>query len=759
MIMKNTSAKFLTLGALCLTGLVQAQVEYVDPSMGGQGVLLEPTKPTVSLPNCMVRVYPVRHDQLDDQISSFPLTIISHRLGELFWLMPGDASPAAYDQEVETPYYYATRFDGSLIQTEFTPTAHCGYFRFTFPSGKPVVLLANRQGGDLSGSSDGSISGTETFAGEDRMSSGKMHAYVYGQFNVPVTVQTSDSNNGKRLTVSAKDGQTVLEFRYGISFISVAQAKKNLEEEIPAWDFDTIKSAARDRWNSVLGQIQVEGGTPEQKRVFYTSLYRCYERMVNITEDGQYYSAFDHQVHQDARPFYVDNWLWDTYRALEPLQTLLNPEMEADKLQSFVRMYEQSGWMPTFAVLWGNHECMTGNPIAPWTADAWAKGITNFDVATAYAGIKKNSVEGTWLPWRRGSKSSLDDFFAEHGYMPALKPGEKETISAVHPRERRQAISVTEAQSYDDWCLAQLARSLGNEADYQFFLKRAGNYKNVFRQDKGHVWPKDADGNWIEPFDPGFSGGQGGRDYTTENNGYTYDWDVQHDLSGLFELMGGRTNAEANLDQLFREPLGMSKYDFWYKFPDASGLVGQFSMGNEPSLHIPYIYNYLGAPWKTQKRVRMLLDTWFTDTTLGMPGDEDGGGMSAFVVFSMMGFYPVTPGVPVYDLTSPDFDRVTIRLHNGKTFSIVCRNNSKDNKYIQAIRLNGQPSQQVWISHADVFNGGTLKLEMGNTPNTNLGANPADLPPSAMAIDPKEFEARQTQLSNQNGLSAPVVSR
>ena len=236
---------------------------------------------------------------------------------------------------------------------------------------------------------------------------------------------------------------------------------------------------------------------------------------------------------------------------------------------------------------------------------------------------------------------------------------------------------------------------LGNDADCQFFLKRAGNYKNVFRQDKGHVWPKDADGNWIEPFDPGFSGGQGGRDYTTENNGYTYDWDVQHDLPGLFELMGGRDKAEAKLDQLFRQPLGMSKYEFWAKFPDASGLVGQFSMGNEPSLHIPYLYNYLGAPWKTQKRVRMLISTWFTDTTLGMPGDEDGGGMSAFVVFSMMGFYPVTPGVPIYNLASPVFDRVTIRLHNGKTLRIVSRDNSEDNKYIQSLRLNGRPLDRV----------------------------------------------------------------
>jgi predicted alpha-1,2-mannosidase len=747
--MKKSFIQLFIVSAFLSASFSYAQVEYVDPTMGGQGFMLEPTRPTVALPNSMVRVYPVRKDQLDDQIHSFPLTIISHRMGELFWLMPGDGSsarwdrPQAYDQEVETPYYYSARFDDSLIQTEFTPTARAGYFRFTFPSDKPVVYLANRQGGNLSSAGDNSISGSENITSQSRVTPGVMHAYVYGEFSAPVTIQTGDSDNGKRLTISAQDGQKVLEFRYGISFISIEQAKKNLQEEISAWNFDKIKRSAKDRWNEVLGQIQVEGGTLDQKKVFYTSLYRCYERMVNISEDGQYYSAFDHQVHQDARPFYVDDWLWDTYRALEPLQTLLNPEMEADKLQSFVRMYEQSGWMPTFAVLWGNHECMTGNPIAPWTADAWAKGVTNFDIATAYAGIKKNSVEGTWLPWRRGPKSSLDDFLNEHGYMPALHPGEKETVSQVHPFERRQAISVTEAQSYDDWCTAQIARSLGNDADYQFFLKRASDYKNLYRQDKGHVWPKDADGNWIEPYNPGFSGGQGGRNFTTENNGYTYDWDVQHDLQGLFELMGGRDKAEAKLDQLFRESLGMSKYEFWATFPDASGLVGQFSMGNEPSLHIPYIYNYLGAPWKTQKRVRMLLDTWFTDTTLGMPGDEDGGGMSGFVVFSMMGFYPVTPGVPIYDLASPVFDRITIRLHNGKTLKIICKNNSKDNKYIQSIELNGKPLNQVWFKHADIVNGGTLELQMGNTPNEKLGADPSEFPPSGLTVNPATFETQE----------------
>ncbi|MGN6554249.1 MAG: glycoside hydrolase domain-containing protein, partial [Verrucomicrobiota bacterium] len=194
---------------------------------------------------------------------------------------------------------------------------------------------------------------------------------------------------------------------------------------------------------------------------------------------------------------------------------------------------------------------------------------------------------------------------------------------------------------------------------------------------------------------------------------------------------------EANLDQLFREGLDRSKYEFWAKFPDASGLVGQFSMGNEPSFHIPYIYNHLGAPWKTQKSVRMLLDTWFTDTVFGIPGDEDGGGMTAFVVFSMMGFYPVTPGVPVYDLGSPVFNRVTIRLKNGKTFKLIARDSSADNKYIQSAKLNGKPLNQIWFRHADIANGGTLELQMGNTPNRALGISPESLPPSSTEVAPE----------------------
>jgi len=461
--------------------------------------------------------------------------------------------------------------------------------------------------------------------------------------------------------------------------------------------------------------------------------------MINITEDGRYYSAFDHKVHEDARPFYVDNWLWDTFRALEPLQTLLNPEMEADKIQSYVRMYQQSGVMPTFAILTGNYACMNGNHAAPWFADAWFKGVRNFDLPIAYAGVRKRSLDMTLLPWRLGRKTPLDDFYNEHGYMPALRPGEKETYTQVHPFEKRQPVPVTLENSFDDWNIAQLAHELKKPDDEQLFLKRAANYKNLFRADKDLMWPKDADGKWIEPMDPKFDGGMGGRDYYDENNGYTYTWDVQQDLNGLIALMGGASKAEENLDQLFREPLGRSKYEFQAKFPDSTSMVGQFSMGNEPSFAIPYIYNRLGVPWKTQKRIRMLLELFFTDELQGIPGDEDGGGMSAFVVFSMLGFYPVTPGIPVYDIGSPVFDKATIHLKDGKDFVIVAHNNSRDNKYVQSIRLNGRQLDQVWFRHAEIANGGTLELTMGDAPNTSIGSTSAALPPASASVKPEQY--------------------
>jgi predicted alpha-1,2-mannosidase len=722
----------LVVAGLCAVGTPGlAQVEHVDPTIGGVGLLLQPTRPTVHLPNSMVRMYPVRADQLDDRIRSFPLTIISHRLGELFTLMPGEAEgPAAWDQEVTTPYYYSTRFDESLIRTEFTPAERCGYFRFTYPDRTAVVRLANLYPGDLKPIGDSAFSGEERFK--------DMKAYVYGEFSRPVRMEVA---GGDKKRLAARATTDTLECRYGISFISVEQAKRNLDRELPGWEFEKAKRQARDRWNKVLGQIEVKGGTDAQRRVFYTSLYRAYERMINITEEGRYYSAWDHRVHEDDRPFYVDNWIWDTFRALEPLHTLLNPAMEADQIQSYVRMYEQSGWMPSFAVLWGDHACMNGNHAAGWIADAWFKGVRDFDLEAAYEGLRKNSLEATLLPWRNGPKCALDDFYHANGYFPSLPPGAEETEPLVHPFENRQAVAVTLGNAYDDWCIAQIAATLGRDADHALFMKRAGFYRNVWNAEKGFMWPKDAEGNWIEGFDPKFGGGQGGRAYFDENNAYTYNWDVLHDFDGLFELMGGRAAAEARLDELFREGLDRSKYDFWYKYPDSTGLVGQFVMGNEPSFSTPYLYNRTGSPWKTQKRLRTLLNAWFTDTLHGIPGDEDGGGMTAWVVFSMMGFYPVTPGVPIYDLGSPVYDRVTIQLPNGKKLSIVAKDNSVHNKYIQSVKLNGESLDRIWFRHDEIVNGGTLELLMGNTPGS-VGTASDSLPPDSALTPPGSLTRR-----------------
>jgi predicted alpha-1,2-mannosidase len=231
----------------------------------------------------------------------------------------------------------------------------------------------------------------------------------------------------------------------------------------------------------------------------------------------------------------------------------------------------------------------------------------------------------------------------------------------------------------------------------------------------------------------------GGRDYYDENNGYTYTWDVAHDYGGLIALMGGPRKAESNLDQLFREPLDRSRYEFQAKFPDSTSMVGQFSMGNEPSFAIPFIYDRVGAPWKTQARVRMLLDTFFTDTLQGIPGDEDGGGMSAFVVFSMMGLYPVTPGIPVYDILSPVFEKVIIHLENGKDLVIVAHGASRKNKYVQKVVLNGKPLDRLWLRHADIAQGGKLELTLGDSPNTSLGTSPSSFPPDSIAVHPEDY--------------------
>lgn len=728
-----TTSSFLL--AFCLYSLTSPaqknpekdNLQYVDLRVGNVGQLLEPTRPTVQLPNQMIRMFPVRQDYLDDQISSFPAIIVSHRLGQAFALRPSILPVTAaswkhkmtydHDLEVLRPYYYATYLIEDEVKVEFAPGKKAGIYRFEFPkNGHKSILFDQYNGGEASWKFEG---GKEIIARE--IYHDDIPVYLYGSFS---QAGKTGSMNGKNKVAKAyitfPDSASSVEFRYAISFVSAGQAKKNFENEVKNTGFDDLKKAGEQIWSKTIGQIHVEGGTEAQKRSFYSSLYRTYERMVDISEDNQYYSGYDKKVHTSNRPFYVDDWTWDTYLAHHPLRVILNPAQEEDMLQSFVNMYEQSGWLPTFPVLFGDHACMNGFHSSITLLDGYRKGLKNFDIAKAYEAMKKNAEQATMLPWRNGAKCELDDIYHSKGFFPALRPGEKETVKLVDGFEKRQAVAVTLGGAYDDWAVGQLAKDLGKNADYQKFNIRAKNYKNLWNDEKQMFIPKDSQGKWIA-IDPKFDGGMGGRDFYDENNGWTYKWQVQHDINGLAGLMGGKKNFENGLDQLYREGLGRSKYEFWGKFPDATGLVGQYSMGNEPSFHIPYLYNFTDAPWKTQKRVRFLLDVWFKDNIFGIPGDEDGGGMTAFVVFSSMGFYPITPGLPVYTIGSPVFEKVTIDLPGGKEFKVLAKNCSMVNKYIQSAKMNGKALNVPTFSHEELVNGGTLELEMGPLPNKKWG--------------------------------------
>jgi predicted alpha-1,2-mannosidase len=706
-------------------------IKYVDPQIGGVAPFLEPTKTRMHLPNSMVRMYPDRKDYKDDQIKSFPLTTRKHRSDPLFCLLPvsGNLSEnlvpvSAWDQELEVahPYYYSTWLEDFNVTLEFSPGEKTGFYRFNYGNKETRKLFLKKLSGvDWKLNEDGSLTGTESFAG--------MKAYAYGVFDVKgdfAQVKTGKNTTNSWITWNNTELKQI-NFKYGISFISMEQAKNNLEKEIPDWDFDKLKYTAKEKWSNVLNQIEVEGGTEAHRRSFYTALYRSYERMINITEDGKYYSNYDKQIHSGEQNFYADDWVWDTFLALHPLRYILKPEMESDMIASYVRMYQQSGWLPQFPQIDGDAPPMNGFHSTIMILDAYRKGIKNFDINVAYEAMKKNSLEGTMVPWRLGAASPLDKLAIKLGYFPALHPGEKETEPLVDSFEKRQAVAVTLAQSYDDWALAQLAKDLGKEQDYEYFSKTAKNYKNLYWKEKGFFMPKDAAGNWID-IDPKFDGGMGGRDYYDENNGWTYLWNVQQDILGLQKLMGGRDTFEARLDQMFREDLGRSVYALNARFPDFTGIVGQFSMGNEPSFHIPYLYNLTKSPWKAQKKIRTLLNTWFKDNIFGIPGDEDGGGMSAFVVFSSMGFYPITPGIPVYTIGSPLFSKIKINLPNGKVFTINAPNCNEKNKYIQKASLNGKNLEGPWFTHEDLVNGGTLELEMGSYPNKTWGASEENIP-------------------------------
>lgn len=726
-------------------------VDYVNPYMGNISHLLVPTFPTVQLPNSMLRVYPVRADYTADLLGGLPLIVTHHRERSAFNLAVYqgdvaaiDARPAGYtyDKERLTPYSFYVYLDSACVDVDYAVAPQAAAYRLGLRrKDKPSYIMLSSADGRLAVSGN-AVSGWQSLDGRTRV-------YIHAEFEqAPVRTYvvkggkavpgTAAEGRGACLAIGMPGGTVQVRMRYGVSFISAEQAARNMRRDAPSYDLDALKAAGRRAWNEALGRIEVVGGEEKDKEVFYTSMYRYYERQICMSEDGCYYSATDGKIHDDGgRPYYTDDWVWDTYRAAHPLRALLEPGKEADIVNSLVTMAVQgdSLWMPTFPESTGDSRRMNSNHGTAVVADALCKGITAFDVDAAYRACIGGIYYKSLAPWSGTNPGGwLNRFYIKHGYIPSLRPGEKEWLPDVNPGERRQPIAVTLGTAYDEWCLSRIAAYLGLDDDRLKYERRALNYRNVYNPETRFFHPKDSSGRFISPLDYAFDGGMGARDYYGENNGWVYRWDVPHSIADLISLHGGADRFNADLDQTFRQPLGRSKFEFYAMLPDHTGNVGQFSMANEPSLHIPYLYNYSGRPWMTQKRVRKLLDEWFRSDLMGLPGDEDGGGMSAFVVFSMMGIYPVTPGLPVYNIGSPVFPLVRIHLDGGRVFEIDARGASRDNKYIQSATLNGREWAKPWLTHDDVARGGRLVLQMGDTANRQWGARPEDAPPSGLNV-------------------------
>jgi len=672
--------------------------QYVNPNIGTIGHLLTATSPIVMYPHGFMQISPnfnVGGDRyLADQINSFPVGPIA------VMATKGTAPIESYfDHDLETaqPHAYSVYLETSKIQATYAVTEHCVIFEFDFfeeseTCENHVVILGGSKG--------------EYF---------NINAYSATKFSEPTEKVVEIEENVTRYSFSTSKVQ----LKVGISFIDVAQAEFSLDQEIPDFDLAAIIAKGEARWDQELNKIRVKGGSENEKTVFYTAMYRALQRPYNFTEYGRYYSNYDGKVHDTNEDggydFYCGDGLWDTFRCLHPLHILLEPEVHKAVLASYVRMYKQSGLMPNFPYPDEDRAYMIGFHSASLFADALAKNI-DFDLETAYAGVRKNVFERTMLPWISSPATELDAHYYQHGFFPALEPDKEEYVKDVHGFEARQSVSVTLEHSYTDWCAALLASALDKTEDAEVLLKRSQNYKTLFNPETKFMAPRTVDGHFIADFDPKLSGGQGGRAYFSENNAWVYTFSVFHDIEGLIDLFGGKSEFSKRLNRLFVEDLGTSKYDFLKLFPDSTGLIGQYTMGNEPAFHIPYLFNYIGEPHQVQRKIHEIIKLYFTNHPLGICGDEDGGAMSAWLVFSAMGFYPVCPGKPFYDLGSPIFDEIVIdaSAEGGAKLTIKADGASKKAKYIKHAELNGKALdlRHPMINHEDLYKAGVLRFEM-----------------------------------------------
>jgi predicted alpha-1,2-mannosidase len=654
----------------------------------------------------------------------------------------GYRSRFSHQEEWASPGYYAVNLKDYGIQAELTVSERVGFHKYTFPKSDAAHILIDMGhgiGSRCTGAEIKIVSDTEIAGHRSTMGFVKgKDVYFYARFNKPF--HASGTWTGTDVKAGSKDASGIscgayvdyitsenepVEVKVGISYTSIDQAKLNLDTEIKDWNFDRVKAAASETWNKALSKIEVQASKADGEEyskhklaTFYTALYHSLLFPATFGDVDGKYMGLDHQVHTAKGFTYLSDFsLWDTFRAEMPLLALVDPQRINNSINTWIAQYEQGGWMPTpqqFGNTYTND--MIGDHPVDVIADAWAKGIRGYDLKKAYEAVRKNAMKTPPADSRSHGRVGLE-YYLKYGYLPYNKV--------------RESVSRTLEYAYDDWCVAQLAKALGKTDDYELFMKRAENFRNVMDAATGFARPKDADGKWLNPFDPTFIG-RGDERHYTEANAWQYTWFVPQDVQGLIDMEGGRKRFVERLDSLFTISSAIKE-----TVSDATGLIGQYAHGNEPGHHTTYLFDYAGAPWKTQNMVRKVMDELYSDGPAGLCGNEDMGQMSAWYVLSAMGFYDVAPGQNVWVIGSPEFSKVTVHLDpafgNAKEFVVEAKNNSKDNKFIQSAKLNGQPLNKTWFSEDVIKKGGTISFDMGPEPNKNWGKTPEDAPPSLTA--------------------------
>ncbi|MDP4183808.1 MAG: GH92 family glycosyl hydrolase [Bacteroidota bacterium] len=638
----------------------------------------------------------------------------------------GYCSHFSKDTETATPGYYAVNLDKYNIKAELTATQRVGLHQYTFPGSDSVAIIIDLGHGigDETIESTVSVVNDHTITGF-RHSSGFIRdqpLYFCSEFSKPFKeyITYKDGHTGNESKVKGKICKIILKFetaqnekilvKTGLSTFSEKNAMANILAEMPHWNFNKVVDNAKKSWNKELSKIEITGNDEKEKTTFYTAFYHTMMSPNLFSDVDGSYHGWDGKNHQKGKVNYFTNYsLWDTYRAEHPLLLLLSPEKDVEFINSMLQRYREIGELPINEYGINETFCMIGNHAIPVIVDAYLRGTKGFDANLAYEAVKHSSMNSAFnfkVDW---------DNYMKYGYLPS------DII-------KEEAVSRTLESAYDDWCVAQMAKKMGKTEDYKYFSKRAGFYKNLFDPENSLMRGRKTNGAWVSPFDHfkiSHTGDAGG-DYT-EGNAWQYTWQVQQDVNGLIDLMGGDRKFITKLDSLFH--LNSNVYGDGFVL-DVTGLIGQYAHGNEPCHHVAYLYNFAGAPWKTQEMVNRIKNTLYSDKRDGLCGNDDCGQMSAWYVFGALGFYPVTPGADYFVIGTPSFKQTKLHLPNGKTFVVKADNLSKDNFYIQSAKLNGKTYTKSYIKVDDIRKGGVLEFVMGPEPQKEWGSKAEDRPVS-----------------------------